>query len=130
MGTPHAQKITKKNALTAAANLTAIALVRSTASRLPDALIEASSGMRTTASEPVSDDGVKSSGITIPLALPNSAVASAVVKPHSETSSAGSISELSVPIALPVSLAAVSGAAEASTLRAPWGREAFAPDAK
>lgn len=105
----------KKRELTAAANFTERAPVPAIADLLPVALIDASSGISTTAREPVSDEGVNSRGMTIPEALPNSAVACSVVSPYKETRRAGRSSDVSVLIELPTSLVAVSGAALMTT---------------
>ena len=47
----------------------------------PPALREAISGIMTTESEPTTEEGASRSGMTIPDALPYSAVASALVRP-------------------------------------------------
>ena len=78
--------------------------------------LPAISGMSTTPSEPTMLDGVNMSGITIPLALPNWAVASGVDRLHLVVSKSGMDSDKNVDISEPNMRVTVSGVADLTTL--------------
>ncbi len=113
---PQEEKTTKKKQLTMHENSIALPIFWRIVSVEDVKALLAISGIRTTPSEPTMLDGVKMSGITIPLALPNWAVASGVLNPHLVVSNMGIHSDKKVDISEPKMRVIVSGVDDLTTL--------------